>query len=175
MWHTSSKISKIWIWFIFVVSAASAYFCSSKKNCFRHSSYWLSNCLKPQKNKKKTFINYKMREQLKNFYVKQRNVKKFFWLHFKVKELTEALKALNDVIYRDFDDFLMQMIQRIYDYCLLTSLFAGKIKIATFSILFISFHQILKKLWFKKFQNKLSFITLSRREENFWCQKNLSA
>lgn len=54
---------------------------------------------------KKAFMSYKMREQLKNFYVEQRNIKKLFLLRFKAKELTETFKALNYAIYFYFNNF----------------------------------------------------------------------
>lgn len=76
----------------------------------------------------KTFINYGMRKQFKNLYVEQRNVKKFFLLHFKTEKLAEAIKILNDVVYPDFNDFSMQIIQRIYDYCFADAIICEKNK-----------------------------------------------
>ena len=70
----------------------------------------------------RAFISYGMREQLKNLYIEQRNVKKLFLLHFKAGALAEALKALDDTVCPDSDDFSVQVVQRAYDY-----FFAGAI------------------------------------------------
>ena len=108
-------------------------------NCFRRHSRFCVLLLKQEKllsisfvpaikllgtpnEQERAFISYGMREQLKNLYTEQRNVKKLFLLHFKAGELAEALKALDDVAYPKSDDFLVRVVQRACDY-----FFAGAI------------------------------------------------
>ncbi|KAL9606788.1 MAG: hypothetical protein Q9179_000078 [Wetmoreana sp. 5 TL-2023] len=112
-------------------------------NCFRRHSRFCIVLLKQEKllpisfvlaikllgtpdEQESAFISYGMREQLRNLYIEQRNVKKLFLLHFKAGELAEALKALDNAAYPDSDDSLVQVVQRAYDYFFAGAIVCGK-------------------------------------------------
>ncbi|KAL8732005.1 MAG: hypothetical protein Q9181_004094 [Wetmoreana brouardii] len=112
-------------------------------NCFRRHSRFCVLLLKQEKllpisfvlaiellgtpdEQESAFISYGMREQLRNLYIEQRNVKKLFLLHFKAGELAEALKTLDSSADTDSDDFLVQVVQRAYDYFFAGAIVCGK-------------------------------------------------